>query len=184
MSEWFLCWRSEPPTQKIDLNPPVHPPLVYQYPAGDMHGTQVSLCAQVIEDAAREFQGCPEQALVSIARSQLALARGEVDAALALLRHVLHLTAASHLCTPHFCTLLQPAFSMCNICQLSQPTDETMQVFVSLGDIRRSSRQRLEMKAGWNSTGLCVMLTFKARCRLMHLALKRKVHQTPDATCI
>ena len=84
------------------------------------HQTQVSLCAQVIEDAAREFQGGPEQALVIIARSQLALARGEVDAALALLRQVLHLTAASpsaphtsapysctlHFCTPHFCTLL------------------------------------------------------------------------------
>jgi len=45
----------------------------------------------VIEDAAREFQGGPEQALVTIAKSQLALKRGDVDAALALLRHVLSL---------------------------------------------------------------------------------------------
>ncbi len=46
---------------------------------------------QVIEDAAREFQGGPEQALVTIAKSQLALKRGNVDTALALLRHVLYL---------------------------------------------------------------------------------------------
>ena len=45
----------------------------------------------MIEDAAREFQGGPEQALVTIAKSQLALKRGDVDAALALLRHVLSL---------------------------------------------------------------------------------------------
>ena len=41
----------------------------------------------MIEDAGREFQGGPEQALVAIAKSQLALAKGEVDAALTLLRH-------------------------------------------------------------------------------------------------
>ncbi len=46
---------------------------------------------QVIEDAGREFQGGPEQALVTIAKSQLALKRGDVDTALALLRHVLYL---------------------------------------------------------------------------------------------
>lgn len=45
----------------------------------------------MIEDAAREFQGGPEQALVIIAKSQLALKRGDVDVALALLRHVLYL---------------------------------------------------------------------------------------------
>ncbi|DBB04932.1 TPA: hypothetical protein ACH3X3_010212 [Trebouxia sp. C0006] len=43
---------------------------------------------KVIEDAAREFQGGPEQALVTIAKSQLALKRGDVDAALALLRTI------------------------------------------------------------------------------------------------
>lgn len=45
----------------------------------------------MIEDAAREFQGGPEQALVTIVKSQLALKRGEVDTALALLRRVLYL---------------------------------------------------------------------------------------------
>ncbi|KAA6420554.1 MAG: tetratricopeptide repeat 21B [Trebouxia sp. A1-2] len=47
---------------------------------------------KVIEDAAREFQGGPEQALVTIAKSQLALKRGDVDTALALLRHCTNTT--------------------------------------------------------------------------------------------
>ncbi len=53
-----------------------------------MQDCMLQLFAQVIEDAGRDFQGGPEQALVTIAKSQLALARGEVDAALTLLRHV------------------------------------------------------------------------------------------------
>ena len=41
---------------------------------------------QIVEDAGREFQGASEQALVTIAKAQLALARGDIDTALSLLK--------------------------------------------------------------------------------------------------
>ena len=41
---------------------------------------------QVLEDASREFQGGPEHALVTTAKADLALVKGNVDEALALLQ--------------------------------------------------------------------------------------------------
>ena len=43
------------------------------------------LALQVLEDASREFQG-PEYALVTTAKADLALAKGDVDEALMLLQ--------------------------------------------------------------------------------------------------
>ena len=57
---------------------------------------------QVVEDAGREFQGGPEQALVSIAKAELALTRGKVDAALTVLRY-----CALSCCTFAYCSSVQ-----------------------------------------------------------------------------
>ena len=53
-------------------------------------------CVQVLEDAGREFQAGPEQALVAIAKAELAIARSEVDAALTLLRSYAHNCSAPY----------------------------------------------------------------------------------------
>lgn len=45
----------------------------------------------MLEDAGRDFQGSPEQALVLIAKGQLATAQGDVEAALRHLRQDLTL---------------------------------------------------------------------------------------------
>lgn len=62
-----------------------HPETVEQAYQCNTELTDVE-AVQVIEDAGREFLGGPEQALVAIAKADLSLARGEADAALAILK--------------------------------------------------------------------------------------------------
>jgi hypothetical protein len=46
----------------------------------------ISVCTQYIQDAIREFEGTSEEVRVTIADSEMAIARGDVDAALKKVR--------------------------------------------------------------------------------------------------
>lgn len=44
--------------------------------------------AKIMQDALNEFQGTPEEIRITVANSDLALARGDVEGALAMLRNI------------------------------------------------------------------------------------------------